>query len=199
MKPIEAVVGAARILATTNARWALVGGIAVSVRSTPRFTADADLVVAVQNDAQAERIIHTALADGWQLSALIEQTDTGRLATARLVRPDLGKADFLFASSGIEPEIVDGSTAVEVIVGHRLPVAAVGHLLALKVLSRDDRRRPNDRSDLASLVAVCDDRQWAIAEQSCALIVQRGFGRGRDLVAGLVAVRAEFDQVGPAA
>ncbi len=34
--------------------WALVGGLAVSARTQPRFTADADLAVAVSDDHAAE-------------------------------------------------------------------------------------------------------------------------------------------------
>ncbi len=35
-------------------RWALVGGLAISVRSVPRFTKDLDFAVAVANDSEAE-------------------------------------------------------------------------------------------------------------------------------------------------
>jgi hypothetical protein len=34
--------------------FALVGGLAVSIRAEPRFTRDADLAVALTNDAEAE-------------------------------------------------------------------------------------------------------------------------------------------------
>ena len=38
-------------------RWALVGGLAISVRSVPRFTKDLDLAVAVVNDSEAEDVV----------------------------------------------------------------------------------------------------------------------------------------------
>ena len=41
--------------------FALVGGLAVSVRTEPRFTRDADLAVAVASDEQAETIIRSML------------------------------------------------------------------------------------------------------------------------------------------
>ena len=34
--------------------WALVGGLAVSARTEPRFTRDIDIVVAVEDDTRAE-------------------------------------------------------------------------------------------------------------------------------------------------
>ena len=39
-------------------RWALVGGLAISVRSVPRFTKDLDFAVAVANDSEAEDVVH---------------------------------------------------------------------------------------------------------------------------------------------
>jgi hypothetical protein len=55
--------------------------------------------------------------------------------------------DLLFASSGIEPEIVMASEVLEILPGLELPVARTSHLIALKVLSRDDVRRPTDLAE----------------------------------------------------
>ncbi|MGH9200833.1 MAG: hypothetical protein ACRD2A_06320 [Vicinamibacterales bacterium] len=43
-------------LTSERRAFALVGGLAVSVRTEPRFTRDTDLVVAVQDDAEAEAV-----------------------------------------------------------------------------------------------------------------------------------------------
>jgi len=39
-------------------RWALIGGLAISVRSAPRFTKDLDFAVAVADDSEAEDVVH---------------------------------------------------------------------------------------------------------------------------------------------
>jgi hypothetical protein len=39
-------------------RWALIGGLAISVRSVPRFTKDLDFAVAVADDSEAEGVVH---------------------------------------------------------------------------------------------------------------------------------------------
>ena len=39
-------------------RWTLVDGLAISVRSVPRFTKDLDFAVAVADDSEAEDVIH---------------------------------------------------------------------------------------------------------------------------------------------
>jgi len=77
----------ARILARLAAHGvptAVVGGLAVSTRTEPRFTRDADLCVAVEGDRQAESLIRHLRDDGYEMVALVEQESTGRIATVRL-------------------------------------------------------------------------------------------------------------------
>jgi len=118
------------------------------------------------------------------------------LATVRLALAgaDLSGAviDLLFASSGIEPEIVDAADPIDVVPGFEVPVARLGHLIALKVLARDDRARPQDRVDLAALLTRADAVALGEARESLECITSRGFHRGRDLVAALDAAVEEF-------
>lgn len=57
-------------------RWALVGGLAVSARTEPRFTRDIDLVVSVANDADAERLVHDLQARGCFVSQYFRRFDS---------------------------------------------------------------------------------------------------------------------------
>ena len=66
--------------------FALVGGLAVSARTEPRFTRDADLAVAVASDAEAEALIHILQTRNYDIGAIVEQDAVGRLATVRLTR-----------------------------------------------------------------------------------------------------------------
>lgn len=176
-------------------RWALVGGFAVSARAEPRFTRDVDIAVMVSDDAGAEALTRSLLADRYRLIASIEQDETGRLATVRLACPVGGEedviVDLLFASSGIEPEIVRQSESTEIVEGLNLPIAVTGHLIALKLLARDDATRPQDLADLRALRAVASPGDIATAQQAVRLISQRGFARGRDLVTALDALEAD--------
>ena len=63
-----------------------------------------------------------------------------------------------------------------------IPVARTGHLIALKVLSRDDVDRPQDLVDLRALLRSASPPDLAQAREGIALIVARGYHRGRDLV-----------------
>jgi hypothetical protein len=172
-------------LARTHSPFALVGGLAVSVRTEPRFTRDADVAVALANDAEAEALIRELRARDYRVQAIVEQEAVGRLATVRLTFSSAPRApviDLLFASSGIEPEVVADAEPIELLPSLTMGVAQTGHLIALKVLSRDDVSRPQDLIDLRALLRVASLSELGRARDSLALIAARGYHRGRDLM-----------------
>lgn len=182
-----------RDLRDCHSRWALVGGLAVGARTEPRFTRDLDLVVAVENDSVAEQLVLSLRKKGYEISAVIEQARTGRLATVRLLpRTDGRLVDLLFASSGIELDVVDAAELLELSPSLTAPVAKVGHLIAMKVLSRDDQRRPQDRMDLAALLGVASKAELELAYTAVQRIVVSGCHRGRPLADELGQAIAEF-------
>lgn len=176
-------------LETIQQRFALVGGFAVSARTEPRFTRDVDLVVAVSDDADAEQVLRALGARGYVVVATVEQVATRRLATARLASPLApGReliVDLLFASSGVEQEIAARAELLELLEGLVVPVAGLGDLLALKLLSRDDDTRPQDAADIVALRATATPDDLAVARETVDLITARGYARGRDLSAAL--------------
>lgn len=180
----SALTQVASTLAGTDADWALIGGLAVSVRAEPRTTRDVDLAVAVREDRQAETLVKYFQAAGYRLregGGVLENLATGRLAMVRLVPPhgdeDGVVIDVLFGSSGIEPEIVAAAQAVEVFPGLFLPVATVAHLLALKLLAG----RAKDIADATALVSVAGPAEIDATRAACRLIEARHCNRGRDL------------------
>jgi hypothetical protein len=167
-----------------GAQWCLVGGLAIASRSEPRNTRDIE--VAVTGDHQAESIIRKLCENrGYRILTVLEETGTARMATARLLPPGTDArgaiVDLLFASSGIEPELVTASTVISVIPDVDLPVATAGHLLALKVLAA----RPQDLVDAQNLLLEMDDGERQRAREAARLIQERGFARQKDLVATL--------------
>jgi hypothetical protein len=153
--------------------------------------------VAVGSDAEAEALVHALCGDGYAVVALVEQEATKRLATARLSDPRTSEGgavvDLLFASSGIEPELVEQAEVIELFDGIEAPVATVPGLLVLKVLSRDDRTRSQDRVDALALLQVAAPGDVTSARELLTTIERRGYARGRDLGASLDALLAEFD------
>jgi hypothetical protein len=168
-----------------GAKAALLGGLAVSAWTEPRFTRDVDLAVAAQSDADAERLVHQLQQRGYGLLATVEQTLAGRLATARLLPPGENEegmiVDLLFASSGIEPEIVAAASSIDIGASTAVCIARPGHLVALKLLAYDAITRPQDALDLRALKMVIDSEEVQLARDACLLIMQRGYHRGREL------------------
>ncbi len=175
-------------------RWALLGGLAVSIRSEPRTTKDIDLAIAVADDREAERIIGDFMARGYRmLHEPLERTDMDRMSTVRLVasaRSGRVIVDLLFASSGIEPEIVAAAELREAVPGVELPVITTAHLLAVKILAGRDK----DRADIQSLLRYASQEDLLEAREALDLISRRGFDQGRNLQVELAEHVARFSQ-----
>ena len=156
----------------------------MSARTEPRFTRDADFAVAVASDAEAEGLIRDLQALGYVIEAVVEQDAVGRLATARLTRarqPARPVIDLLFASSGIEPEVVADADMLELLPQLHVRVATTAHLSALKVLARDDVTRPRDIGDLRALISTASPADIGPARAALRTIAERGYHRGREL------------------
>lgn len=141
--------------------------------------------MALASDAEAEALIHSLRVCDYGIEAVVEQDAVGRLATVRLTRSSKLQTpviDLLFASSGIEPEVVAEAEPIELLPKLTIGVARTGHLIALKVLSRDDVSRPQDLVDLRALLRVASPAELGRARDSLALIAARGYHRGRDLI-----------------
>jgi hypothetical protein len=186
----------ARIVSSLRARrraFALVGGLAVSLRAEVRFTRDVDLAVAVADDADAESLVRELGDDGFRPIASVEHDTAQRLSTVRLSSPDGVVIDLLFASSGIETEIV--ARALEVVVPQigGLPVARAEELLAMKVLSMRDARL-QDRLDALHLLRLADP-DLDVVRANLTLIEARRFHRDQDLhrkLAELLAAHSSY-------
>ena len=152
-------------------------------------------MVVVSDDRDAETLVRDLQARGYRVQAILEQEAAARLATARLAMPsdadDGVVLDVLLASSGIEREIASAATALQIVGGLSVPVATIGHLIALKLLSRDDRTRPQDHADLLQLIGAARPNDVEEARDAIALIEARGFHRGRRLADDLAHLLGE--------
>lgn len=176
-------------LLAVPARCALVGGLAVMAHGRARFTKDVDFVVEVATDAAAERLVHALVAVGYRVGSVLEQRANGRMATVRLFRPgaatDEPDCDLLFATCGIEAEVVRNARTILLDTGDAVPIASRAHLVAMKLLS-ERPGRPNDRADLHALLTVVTAKELAEVKSCLELITARGYSRGKDLRAALL-------------
>jgi predicted nucleotidyltransferase len=180
----RALAAAASDIAVEGKRFALVGGLAVSVRAEVRFTRDVDLAVAVEDDAEAEALVYALKARGYATIASVEHEAQARLATIRLRSPQGVKVDLLFASSGIERETIERATIVPLPSVGALPIARAEELLSLKVLSMSDERL-QDRIDARNLLRVNADLDLDSVRENLRLVAERGYARRQDLLAKL--------------
>jgi hypothetical protein len=172
-----------------NARWALIGGLAVSARTIPRFTKDLDFAVAVSSDAHAEETVHRLRSRDYDPREVIEQDYVERLSGVRLARRGSDVVvDLLFASSGIESEVVASADPLEVLPQLVAPVATTAHLIALKVLAG----RNQDLTDLGYLISAASPSDLNAARNAVALIQARGFSRGQAVTADLEKLIADM-------
>jgi hypothetical protein len=157
-------------------------GLAISIRSVPRFTKDLDFTIAVANDSEAEDVVRRLRGRGCLPVEVLEQEYVERLSGVRLEHGGSDViADLLFASSGIESEVVASATRLEALPQLSAPVATAGHLIALKTLAG----RNQDLTDLGSLIPAASAEDLQTARDAVRLIQARGFNRDQDVVADL--------------
>jgi predicted nucleotidyltransferase len=183
-QPGQALIDIAGALAAAGRDFALVGGLAVSVRAEVRFTQDVDIAVAVDSDDDAERLVFDLGRAGYSPIASVEHETQKRLATIRLASPSGITVDLMLASCGIEREVIDRAPVVPLPGVGSIRIARAEELLAMKVLSMTERRL-QDRLDALNLVLFNPGLRLDDVRDSLALITERGFDRGQDLAAKL--------------
>ena len=168
------------VLAEIGVDFAVVGGMAVSVRAEVRFTQDVDIVVAVRSDDGAEQLVHELTQRGYRATAIVEQKETTRLATARLISPSKVIVDLIFATTGIELQIVEHATHIRMDEELSVPFSGAEELLAMKVLSMVPDR-PQDEIDARNLLAYNSDIDLDRVRMYLQTMTTRRFHRGQNL------------------
>jgi hypothetical protein len=191
-RPEDALAHAAAELRRRGKRFALVDGLAISVRGEVRATRDVDLAVAIADDSELETLVADLAQTGYRPVATVEQEARGGLAVVGLESPAGFRVDLLAASCGIEAEIVAAAMPVQFEGAGAVPVAIAEDLLAMKLLAaREGRAR--DWDDALGLLQVNPRLDLALVRQRLALIAGRGFARDEDLPAKLDELLARRD------
>lgn len=191
MKLAKGLMDLSRQLNEAGLPFALVGGIAASARGEARFTRDIDVAVVVQDDDEAERVVFLLVEQGYLVTATVEQEVTGRMATARLRNANGIVCDLIFATTGIESEIVQGAEIIEVFSKVLVPTATAEALLAMKTLSATSQR-PRDSGDIQAIILANPDFNESKVLHYLNAIDQRGCARGQQLQKKWVQLRTEL-------
>lgn len=108
---------------TGDIKYCLVGGLAVSFRTIERATRDIDFAISVASDLEAENLIRSLQQIGFAPVELLQRRDSNAISTVRLLSPQFQGIylDLLFAASGIEGEVVQTATTIELLPGLQVP------------------------------------------------------------------------------
>lgn len=181
-------------LENKNLDYALIGGLAVSFRASERATKDIDLVVAVGSDSEAENTIRLFVELGFLVDTLIERKNSKEIATVRLLSDKHSGVflDLLFNATGIEKEIVESSDSINILPKLSVNVASLASLIAMKVLSSNNKDRLQDIIDLQHLIKEADCEDLIEAEKLIYLIHERGYDSEQDLKAKFIEYKKQF-------
>lgn len=189
----------AKDLNKIGAKWALVGGLAVSVRSEPRTTKDIDLlVVSAPNDPTggAESIVQRLEKLGYRNPQILMHMEPTHRLGIRVEVPEVSNdpipIDILEQTCGIESEIVAAAEPIEIFPGIIVPVATLAHLLAMKVLSNNESDRLRDQVDIQQLLSNSTEPDLDETRAALDSIQQRGFSRGKELQKEFAKLLARF-------
>ena len=175
---------------------ALIGALAVSVHTQPRTTKDIDFAILIESADDQDELVKKLLARGYtDQEILMHLEPTHRLGfRVRIASEKIDSVaiDLLTSSSGIEREVIQSAIAIEIWPGLFVPVAIRAHLLAMKVLSQNDSERLHDRVDIQQLLIGITTDELKTARKALSLITERGFSRGKNLEAELIAMLKLF-------
>jgi predicted nucleotidyltransferase len=185
--PLQATLAdLAAFLGANHTAFALIGGIAVSVRGEPRFTADVDVVVSAdvkQGLALLDATRHSAFEPLFAGAAEVLQT--AYILPLRH-RTTGVKADVAIGLTGFERNVVTRATPVD-LGGFTIPVASTEDLLLMKVLAG----RPRDIDDARGIVS----KQGAALDWRYVMDIGKALGEaiGQDLERQIQDLRATSD------
>jgi hypothetical protein len=176
----------------SGVKWCLVGGLGTSVYAEPRTTKDIDIAVVVRSDDDFEVLKSFLASRGYHsASALMHTEPTYKMGWRLLMPTSKGEdiaVDLLHRACGVEEQIVDQAVTLEILPKVFLPVASIGHLIAMKIVSHNDITRMQDQIDLRALIAVAHPGDIASAK-SALVEISRGEGfAGRDFVRELASL-----------
>jgi len=176
---------AAQVLETHGIRFALIGGLAVSLRGQPRMTVDVDLVILADID-QALRLAQELSSTPFEpLFPGVEEVVARSFILPLRHRATGIRVDVAIGMSGFERQAV--SRATKVTIGDvRVPVVAVEDLLVMKALAG----RPQDEQDIRGLVAA---QRGAIDWPACLDVAEKlGAAIDVDIAGRLRTARGEI-------
>jgi predicted nucleotidyltransferase len=158
--PSRSVGDLAETLRGLGIKFALVGGIAVALVSTPRYTADVDAVI-LDVDDRLEWLIAELVKAGFTTRATDQVAMTRRTRVLNLTDRQGVGIDLMLGLLPFDEDLVARATEAKLFGDSRVPVALPEHLVVMKAIAW----RPKDLQDIREIVAINPDldRDFAVA------------------------------------
>ncbi len=183
----KALVDVTELLKARQFPYAVIGGLAVSLRGEPRVTADVDLVLGITIDAAIDLI---PLLKGTSLEPLfsgVEEVVKRAFILPLRHRPTGVKVDLAIGLSGFERQAIARAEAMN-IAGQDVLVATAEDLLVMKLFAG----RPRDQQDIEGIIAAQGrSLDWDYCHQTAKAL---GTAIDQDLVSSVEKLRSGYDE-----
>jgi hypothetical protein len=163
---VAALAAVDRWLTAVHVPYALIGGIAVSLQASPRFTQDIDVLIWA-DDARWPEWLAAAPAHGIRPRIDDAAAFAAGTRVLLLVHETGVPIDVSCGALPFEREVVASAVRIDA-AGLSIPVATPGHLLVLKAIAD----RPRDHADIESLVRAHPDLDIEAARRVVAEFAQ---------------------------
>lgn len=154
--PLMAIQRLVRELDDHQIPYAIIGGVAVSVRAVPRYTKDVDAVLWVGEDGW-EEILESITRRGLKPKAVDPIRFARQNRLLLLTDQDGTEIDLSFGALPFEEEMIRNAEPIEIGDGCTASVATAEALVIMKAIAW----RPKDQQDIRDIVEVNPELDWA--------------------------------------
>ncbi|MDR3690719.1 MAG: hypothetical protein P4L46_15180 [Fimbriimonas sp.] len=153
--PSKSVGRLSATLRSLGIEFAIVGGVAVGLVSTPRFTADVDAVL-LDLDDRLEWFVAELLKAGYESRAM-DPIGLARRTRVLTMRDESGVGiDLMLGLLPFDTDLVSNAVLATLSDASTVPVASPGHLVVMKAVAW----RPRDLDDIREIVSVNPWVDW---------------------------------------
>ena len=135
--------------------YAVIGGVAVSLRSVPRYTEDVDAVIWYGEDGWSE-FLSQIEQRGFKARAANPIAFAQQNRLLLLTDDDSVHVDLSFGALPFEEETIRSAGLIEISEGFSAAIATAEALTVMKAIAW----RPKDQLDIREIVAVNPDLEW---------------------------------------
>jgi predicted nucleotidyltransferase len=149
-------------------QYVVIGGLAVSVRGTPRATRDIDIVLLVSQE-DTDSLLERIVAAGGEIPnphRLVEKLKVG--SPAKVMWKGGYSYDLRLAAYSIDLDAIKWATKVEIVPGVYMKVCPPEQLVVYK-LARFSHR---DRSDIEEVVKANPRLDWKLVEDTAKILAK---------------------------